>query len=112
MSNGIVWDEKDKASGTNTAIVAGDQEQLIDNPKFAANWNKLLVQNFDVVDVAIYLDGQFLAKAGKNQGAVVVDPSEGINFYKVVILNLDGVTAETAGKITVRASYAVPKTVQ
>lgn len=104
MANKIIYRILETASTTNpTNLAAGGKEEVITKPTNQQYWNFLLVQNRDAVDINLHLDNtssvgkDFIVQA--SGGIFKIEPEDGIVFQTVVQENLDGATAETAGKI-------------
>jgi len=95
----------------NTAVAAGGLEYIItaQPTKYTNTWNRLIIQNSDVVQIRVYLDGN-TARAfdvGPNNGSLVLEPKDGYRFGTVQVKNLDAAVAETAGKIVATADLVV-----
>lgn len=108
------YEEVESQDAFNTAVAAGGIEAVFTATQRSPNFNKLLVQNTDVVDINIYLDTGGSAVAGRRykvpkNSVFSIDPAtENINFINVTQENLDAVSAETANKILFRVAYARP----
>ena len=92
-------------SAKNTAIAAAAKEAIVssnaDIRKYAP-FNELIVDNGDVVDIEIYLDG---IETGVHRRIVRAEsvfgltPEDGLFFSSIVQKNLHASTAETANAI-------------
>lgn len=103
--------EMDVYSADNTAVAASDSEVIADANSKYNTYNRLLVQNLDIVDIEIRLDqlstGGRVFRVGKNGGYLNIEPEAGIYFRSVQNVNLSAADAQTAGKILFRLAYAV-----
>lgn len=115
MTDGVRYKVVEASNKLNpTALAAGGTEEIVAQPSRVGNFNFLLVQNRDAVDIAILLDNQ--TTEGKyfevqaNGGILVINPEDGVVFRQIVQKNLDGATAETASKILFSWAKKVPFT--
>jgi hypothetical protein len=113
MSDGVIWKIVEANNVLNaTALAAGSIEQIVSAPDRVSHFNFLHVQNRDAVDIAILLDNQ--TTQGKywevqaNGGIITINPDDGVVYKQIMQKNLDGATAETAGKILFSFAKKIP----
>jgi hypothetical protein len=104
------WKELDSNSQVNTAVATGALETINCRSSTSQNFNRLIVNNRDNVDIQLRLNGATTGGGLFNvprATTLVIDASDGIWFSWFNNYNLDAVNAETAGAILFRWARCV-----
>ena len=103
-----IWKELDTYTAFNSAVVSSGSESITNKDAKFSGYNRLMVQNLDVVDIELRLDQLTLRtfRVSKNGGYITIEPEAGLFFRSVQNVNLSTTTNQTANKILFRFAYA------